>query len=91
MIMANRSKLWHLENFNLFKGMSQSEMDKLMEKTSMKSIQKDQFIYFPEDPSRSIFFLKEGRVKIGAYSEEGKEIIKMIVVPGRLVNIIIKG
>lgn len=45
---------------------------------------KNEFIYFPGDPSTSIFLLKEGRVKIGTYSPEGKEIIKTILKSGEI-------
>ena len=47
-------------------------------------MKKDEYIYFPEDPSSSIFFLKKGRVKIGSYSDSGKEIIKAILNPGEI-------
>ncbi|MBL4703112.1 MAG: Crp/Fnr family transcriptional regulator, partial [Flavobacteriales bacterium] len=39
---------------------------------------KDEFIFYPEDPSTSVFFISEGRVKLGAYNSEGKEMIKHI-------------
>ena len=40
---------------------------------------KNQFIYFPKEPSKILFFLKSGRIKIGTYSDEGKEIIKTVL------------
>lgn len=80
--MATQSKLWYLENFNLFKEVCTKTMGHLSDKTTMKSFEKDAFIYFPEEPSKTIFFLKEGKVKIGSYSKEGKEIIKRILEPG---------
>lgn len=48
----------------------------------MKTKNKGTHIYFPNEPSKVIFFLKNGRVKIGSYSEDGKEIIKAIMHPG---------
>ncbi|RLD74182.1 MAG: Crp/Fnr family transcriptional regulator [Bacteroidetes bacterium] len=81
---ATNTKLWYLENFNLFEGMSEKEMKMVETITHMKTINKDQFIYFPETPSSSVFFLKKGRVKIVSYSEDGKEIIKKILWPGEI-------
>ncbi|MCH8330769.1 MAG: Crp/Fnr family transcriptional regulator [Bacteroidetes bacterium] len=82
--MQEGTKLWYLENFNLFEGMKSSEMMKLGEMTSMRSITKRQHIYFPDDPSKTIFFLKKGRVKLGSYTEDGKEMIKFILNPGEI-------
>ncbi len=79
---STNTKLWYLENFNLFKGMNQEEMKRVEKMTRMQTIQKGQFIYYPETPSSSVFFLKKGRVKIVSYTEDGKEIIKKILWPG---------
>ena len=82
--MSTESKLWHLENFNLLKALSIMEKMKMAKKVKDSQIKKNEYIYFPEDPSSSIFFLKKGRVKIGSYSDEGKEIIKAILGPGEI-------
>jgi len=81
---ANHSKLWHLERINLLKNLSEEELEELDRKTTVKVANKDQFIYFPEEPSKIVFFLKKGRVKIGSYSDDGKEVIKAILYPGEV-------
>lgn len=78
------SKLWYFESFNLFKGYSESELMEVAEMASMKSIAKGDFIFFPEELSKSVYILKKGRIKIGSYSPEGKEIIKVILQPGEI-------
>ncbi|MBL4668676.1 MAG: Crp/Fnr family transcriptional regulator [Flavobacteriales bacterium] len=82
--MSTETKLWHLENFNLFKTLSILEKIKMSTKAQHTKMKKNEYIYFPEDPSSSIFFLKKGRVKIGSYSDSGKEIIKAILNPGEV-------
>jgi len=82
--MATETKLWHLENFNLFKTLNAFEKVKMSTKVKHNKMKKNEYIYFPEDPSSSIFFLKKGRVKIGSYSDNGKEIIKAILSPGEV-------
>ncbi|NQX98431.1 MAG: Crp/Fnr family transcriptional regulator [Flavobacteriales bacterium] len=82
--MSTETKLWHLENFNLFKTLSILEKIKMSTKAKHTKMKKNEYIYFPEDPSSSIFFLKKGRVKIGSYSDNGKEIIKAILNPGEV-------
>lgn len=81
---ATESKLWYLEKINLFKNLSPEEMSEIDERAVMKSAEKNQFIYFPEEPSKVIYFLKRGRVKIGSYSEDGKEILKTVLYPGEV-------
>jgi len=80
--MADKSKLWYLENFNLFESIDQSNMEKLNNITSMQEIKKSQPIYFAQDPSNSIFFLKKGRVKLTRTSPDGKEMIVALINPG---------
>lgn len=79
---ATNTKLWYLENFNLFKELPMDELKRIEKMTSMRTIKKGEFIYFPDTPSTSVFFLKKGRVKIVGYTDEGKEIIKKILWPG---------
>ncbi len=82
--MAEKSKLWYLENFNLFKGLNPESMEKLNRITSMKEFPKSQPIYFANEPSDSIFFLKKGRVKLTRTSPDGKEMILALVNPGEV-------
>ena len=81
---SSESKLWHLERINLLKNLSQKELEELDSKTAIRMAEKNQYIYFPEEPSKIVFFLKEGRVKIGTYSDDGKEVIKAILYPGEV-------
>jgi CRP-like cAMP-binding protein len=60
------------------------EIETLEQISTIRTFEKKQYIYYPQEPSKNIFFLKEGRVKIGTYSSEGKEVIKSIVYPGQL-------
>lgn len=81
---ASHSKLWFLEQINLLKGLDAVMMQKMAGMITDSKSDKGQYIYFPEDPSRSVFFLKQGRVKLGTYSDDGKEIIKTILYPGEV-------
>jgi CRP-like cAMP-binding protein len=82
--MADKSKLWYLENFNLFSNLKEESMMELNKIAKEKEIGKNQPIYFPNEPSSSIFMLKMGRVKISRYSEDGKEIIMAFINPGEV-------
>lgn len=82
--MAEKSKLWYLENFNLFASLKQDSMMELNKIASEKEIDKNQPIYFPNEPSSAIFFLKTGRVKISRYNDDGKEMIMAFINPGEV-------
>ncbi len=82
--MAENTKLWYLENFNMFKGLDSPSMEKLNTISSMQTVSKNQPIYFANEPSNSIFFLKKGRVKLTRTSPEGKELIIALVNPGEI-------
>ena len=83
-MVSQNSKLWHLERINLLRDLSEAELQEMDEKTVMKTADKNQYVYFPNEPSRILFFLKKGRIKIGRYSDDGKEIIKAILYPGEV-------
>ena len=82
--MADKSKLWYLENFNLFDGLPEEKMMELEKITSMQETSKNDPIYFAQEPSNSIFFLKKGRVKLSRISPDGKEMIIALVNPGEV-------
>lgn len=45
---AQISKLWHLEQINLFKNLGDDELVELDDLTVMKTAGKNEFIYFPK-------------------------------------------
>ena len=78
------TKFWYLENFNIFKDLDDESMQELNRITSMQDIPKNQPIYFPQEPSSSLFFLKKGRVKLTRISSDGKEMILGLVNMGEV-------
>jgi len=80
--MNNAAKLWWLEKIHLFQGLSDEEMKRIAERSTLKSKEKGSHIYFPNEPSNVIFFLESGKVKVGNVSSDGKENIKCIIHPG---------
>ena len=82
--MAEKTKLWYLQNFNMFKGMSPKMMMELAQNTSMQNNAKKEIIYFPEDASNTIYFLKAGKIKIYRLSEDGKTTTLQLLGPGEI-------
>lgn len=82
--MAQKSKLWYLENFNLFSNLEKNKMMELNKLVTDQKIKGDEPIYFANEPSKTIYFLKTGRVKINKYLSDGSEKIIAIINPGEI-------
>jgi CRP-like cAMP-binding protein len=82
--MANRC-FWYLENVDMRQLMDPKKMmDGSLDELTHKTFKKGEYIYHPEDVSDKVFFVREGRVKVGNYSAEGKEITKTILSAGEV-------
>jgi len=81
---AEKNKLWYLENIDFFKDLEKHQVKLLMAKTELQDCKKGEYIYFQEDVADKVYFVKKGKVKIGAISEDGKEIIKAILQNGEV-------
>ena len=79
-----RSKFWYLKHFNIFEGMDEASMEQVNQMSSMSRVQSQQPLYFPDEPTQAIFFLKEGHVKISRIAEDGKEMILDVLGPGEI-------
>lgn len=82
--MDRQSKFWYLKHINIFEGMDDASMEKVNQMSSMSSVRSHQPLYFPDEPTQAIFFLKEGHVKISQLAEDGKEIILDVLGPGEI-------
>lgn len=82
--MSEKTKLWYLQNFNMLDGMSASMMQHMEQTTSMQKSAKKEIIYFPDEPANTIYFLKEGKIKIYRLSEDGKTTTLHLMGPGEI-------
>ncbi len=82
--MAEKTNIWFLEEVDLFEILCPSKTPNMEEKHPPNQFKKDDYIYFPDQPSSSIYMIAEGRVKIGSYIEDGKENIKAILGKGEI-------
>jgi len=82
--MKDSGNLWFFEESDLFDVLCPHKTPG-MEKTHIPSVyQKDDFIYFPQDASKQIYMISNGRVKIGAYTPDKKEVVKAILAKGEI-------
>ncbi|HKK75444.1 MAG TPA: Crp/Fnr family transcriptional regulator [Saprospiraceae bacterium] len=82
--MSDQS-LWFLENIDVSVILCPSKQGpQMLEQHMHKVYKKGAYLFLPEELANRIFFLTEGRIKIGAYGESGKEITKAILGPGEV-------
>ena len=44
----------------------------------------NQYVYLPQEPAQKIYLINKGRIKIGTYGDDGKEITKSILTTGEV-------
>ena len=79
--MATATKTQFINEFPLFQVLNESEKVRLSEMLDFRVKNRYSFIYLPDEPSDTIFFLSKGAIKIGTHSNEGKEVIKSLIHP----------
>ena len=82
------TNLWFLENVNLNELLCPVKSGPLDDNKITHHYKRGEFIYFPNELSEKIYFIDEGRVKIGSYSQDGKEIIKGVLGSGEIFGVL---
>ncbi|MCL3780345.1 Crp/Fnr family transcriptional regulator [Prolixibacteraceae bacterium JC049] len=75
--------IWCFEDVNLFSILCPHKL-KEYEKDHFDGYKKGDFIYFPEEPSKSIYMVSKGKVKILSYNKDGEEVVKAILGKGEI-------
>ncbi|HMG34984.1 MAG TPA: Crp/Fnr family transcriptional regulator [Blastocatellia bacterium] len=79
-----RTRLWCINGLNLLRDVSEEEMLRFAAITRIVERRRGDMIYLPGDASQSVYFLKEGRIKITGLSEDGHEVLLDIIGPGEI-------
>jgi len=78
------SKIWFLENVNLFKILCPHKFSAYKDCHNFNLYTKSDYIYFEEDASTKVYLIEKGKVKLGYFTEDGNEIVKAILCKGEL-------
>lgn len=82
--MSDERNIWYFEETDLFEILCPTKAPS-MEDTHIPGVyKKDEFIYFKDQSSENIYMVSNGRVKIGTYGPDGKEIVKAILTRGEI-------
>lgn len=76
--------LWYLENIDVGGIFCPKKMGDQINDHHIRTIKKDEYVYLPDEESDKIYFISEGRIKIGSYADNGKEITKAIIGKGEV-------
>ncbi len=82
--MNDKSNIWYFEDSDLFELLCPTKSPSLEDKHNPNIFKKDEYIYFPEEPSENVYMVSQGRVKVGTFTGDGKEIVKAILSRGEL-------
>jgi CRP-like cAMP-binding protein len=82
--MTNAAALWYFESVNLYNVLCPHKVKKMASNHHFLSFKKDEFIYIPEDSSTHIYLIVDGRIKIGHYLDDGKEVVTAILTTGEI-------
>jgi len=82
--MNAESALWFLENVNMKDVFCPNKMAMHEDHVPNATIKKSQYIYLQNDEADKIYFITQGRVKIGTHDANGKEITKAILSEGEV-------
>ncbi len=80
--MGEQSNLWYFENVDLYKVLCPHLVSKDEKHNDKKIYKKNEFVYFPNEHSTTIYLIASGRVKIGGYTSNGDEMVKSILGEG---------
>lgn len=82
--MKSRSKVWYLENFSFFAELDMEVRTFIRQNTIMRQLKKDEAVYFQNDPANSVYFLKEGKIRISKFTPAGEEFVVGILEKGEI-------
>ncbi|MBP9097772.1 MAG: Crp/Fnr family transcriptional regulator [Ferruginibacter sp.] len=78
------STLLLIRGFDIFSNLTEAEYESLNLVHNFIEAGKGDFIYFPSQNHRKLYFMKKGFIKIGYIDEAGNECIKEVIQPGEV-------
>lgn len=78
----HKTKLWYINTNKIFSVLSEKDKEEIASKSMAKDVKKKDFVYSAGDKADTVYMLKEGRIKITQFSEDGKGLTVDILEPG---------
>jgi len=77
-------KMDALRQLPMLASLDNNELEQLANNASLRRTTKYNFVFMPDEPANHLFLLLEGRMKIGTFAQDGREVIKEILHPQKL-------
>ncbi|MEQ8210483.1 MAG: Crp/Fnr family transcriptional regulator [Lacipirellulaceae bacterium] len=77
-------RLWFLKRCDLFQRLRPDQLQQVELRSRARDFPRNTPIYLPADHADGVMLLVRGRVKIGSFTEEGKQTILAFIEPGEL-------
>lgn len=77
-------KAWCLSEVDIFRDLSELEMQHIAENAPMRTYTAGEMLYSPHAPVEALFILKQGRVRVFRVSEDGRALTTAIITPGTI-------
>lgn len=82
--MDKNAKIDFLKKVPMFVTLNEQELAFLADCAQFRRAPRYHFLFVPDEKAEHLFFLVQGRVKTGTFSNEGREIIKELIAPENL-------
>ncbi|MEZ4917503.1 MAG: Crp/Fnr family transcriptional regulator [Saprospiraceae bacterium] len=79
--METKNKSDFLSRFSVLDKLNTAELDQLAKNSQVRRISKFQFVYMPDESAEYVYFLMRGKIKLGTFAVDGREVIKEILQP----------
>ena len=77
-------RLWFLKQCDLFQQLGPDQIAAIENRCRVRVFPRSSPIYLPSDHANGVLLLAQGRVKIGSFTEDGKQAILAFIEPGEL-------
>lgn len=82
--MELTKKVQLLGRMPILSSLNQSELEQLANATQLRRLARFHFVYMPDENADYLYFLLKGKIKIGTFSPDGREVIKEILQPEQI-------
>lgn len=84
--MNSDTKTQLLRSLSVLSPLDDTQIEALASITEARVVPRFQFVFMLDEPADHIYFLIKGKVKLGTFSHEGREIIKEILQNGAIIG-----
>ncbi|MBF0473096.1 MAG: Crp/Fnr family transcriptional regulator [Nitrospirae bacterium] len=72
---------WSIDGLNIFTNLTEKEITLLKKASSPFKINKDKTLFMQGDPAKTLYYLKEGRIKLSRLAPDGRKLTLDLVEP----------